>query len=416
MTHDEAIFTIALLKERNDLNSDEICQGFQIALALFDESLITFFKERYYYFLRDIILDIALHINEPEKIELFKQYQNAWKKIGCYNHDSSNLSMIAIMNKSKQRSLEADILVRELKNKHVIICSWNRNEFSMLLEKNMNELIASYVCSFEEKMQFSANLKFFCNALECNDMQQLQEALEKDKQKKSWTGDLLRKIALIESYQNVEQALKTASSITNKWIKEFVLYDIAKYIYVQDPLRAKAIVSGLPTELQYGFRAFVSSLNSDEKEIVSTIKEIEKLNKARLISNDCYDNSLMYIANSVAEKYPYLVLNIGEKLNEPWGERYSIEIEIAVGLSKYDLEESISYLLKRNEDFFQIEGIVKIIESVDDVKALNRLAELTEHYSSNYFKYRIIASIHKKIPFCFEQLWNITSKILPYDL
>lgn len=416
MTHDEAISTIALLKERNNLNSDEICQGFQIALALFNESLITFFKERYYYFLRDIILDIALHINEPEKIELFKQYQNAWKEIGCWSHYCSNLPMIAIMDKSKQRSLEADILVRELKNKHVIICALSRNEFSMLLEKNINELIASYVCSFEEMMQDRASLKFFCNALECNDMQQLQEALEKYKQKKSWTGDLLRKIALIESYQNVEQALKTASSITVKAIKEFALYDIAKYIYGQDPLRAKAIVSGLPTELQYGFRAFLSSLNSDEKEIISIIKEIEKLHKGHFISNDCYDDSLMNIAYNVAEKYPYLVLNFGGKLNSPWGERFDVDVKIAVALSKYDLEESISYLLKIHVDFFQIEGIVKIIESVDDVKTLNRLAELTEHSSSNYFKYQIIASIHKKIPFCFEQLWNITSKILPYDL
>jgi len=413
MTLNEALKTITILKERNDLSLEEICKGFQIALALFDESLITFFKERYYHFLRDIILDIALHINEPEKIELFKQYQNAWEKIG---YSDSKISMIAIMNKSKQCSIEADILVGQLKNKYVMKGSFWRNQFLMLLEKNMNELITSYVCSFEEEMQYSANLKFFWNASQCNDMQQLQEALEKAKQDKHETANLLRKVALIESYQNVEQALKTVSSITNKWIKEFALYDIAKYIYGQDPLRAKAIVSGLPTELQYGFRAFLSSLNSDEKEIVSTIKEIEKLNKARLISNDCYDDSLMSIAYSVAEKYPYLVLNIGEQLNSPWGERYSIEIEIAVGLSKYDLEESIAYLLKRNEDFFQIESIVKIIESVDDVKALNRLAELTEHYSSNYFKYRIIASIHKKIPFCFEQLWNITSKIVPYDL
>ena len=37
MTHNKAASAIALLKERQDLTRDEMCKGFQIALALFDD-------------------------------------------------------------------------------------------------------------------------------------------------------------------------------------------------------------------------------------------------------------------------------------------------------------------------------------------------------------------------------------------
>ena len=76
MTHDKALKTITILKERNDLSLEEICKGFQIALALCDDLLVEFFRERYHQHFSTFILDLALHIDEPKKIELFKQQYN----------------------------------------------------------------------------------------------------------------------------------------------------------------------------------------------------------------------------------------------------------------------------------------------------------------------------------------------------
>ena len=69
MTHNEAVSTITLPKERQDLTRDEMCKGFQIALALFDDELIEYFRQSYHYDICALVLDLALHINQPEKID-----------------------------------------------------------------------------------------------------------------------------------------------------------------------------------------------------------------------------------------------------------------------------------------------------------------------------------------------------------
>lgn len=103
------------------------------------------------------------------------------------------------------------------------------------------------------------------------------------------------------------------------------------------------------------------------------MEEIEKLHETHFISNDTYDNCLMQIAYSVVENYPHLVNNIREKLHTLWGEILDIEVEVAVSLSKKDLEEGITYALSIDVDFFQVDSIVRIIESVEDESSLVRL-------------------------------------------
>lgn len=414
MTHNEAASAIALLKERQDLTRDEMSKGFQIALALFDDELIEYFRQSYHYDICALILDLALHINQPENIECFKQYQSEWDEIAYY---ASKLKIVAIMVKSKQRSLEADILVRELKDKHIIKSNYYEKKFSALLEQSLDELVDSYLGDFKGAIS-SAGCESYCNnALKSRDIVLLQEALEKAKSQNDndMVARLLRRVAFMQAHDNLDKALETVSTIEFLYIREFALSDIAELIHKKNPQRAQALVSNLPVCLQYGFRAYLASSNKDENEIDRIMWEIENLDKVHFLSEDEHDHCLMQVAYNVVDNYPNLVRNIREKLHTLWGEVLDIEAEVAVSLGKNDLEEGITYALSIDVEFFQVDGIVKIIEFVEDESSLMRLSKLTEHYCEDInFQYDILKAINKKMPLPFEQIWAVTSKMLPY--
>lgn len=414
MTHNEAVSAITLLKECPDLNYDDISKGFQIALALFDEPLVIFFKERYYHFIYNITLDIALHIDKPGKIELFKQYEIEWEMISyCY----SELVLIAIMHKLTQHSPEADIFVCQLIDKYLFESSYYQNKFSNLLEKSIDELTVSYLDCPQGKISRSLAYIYYYRALDSSDVVLLEEAIHKAEAEKDedMVSRLQRRVASCKANENIVDALDIATSIKCKESKKFALYDIAKNIHERASKSSSHIVSFLPTMFQYGFRAFLASFNKDKNEVMRIMEEIEKLHETHFISNDTYDNCLMQIAYSVVENYPHLVSNIREKLHTLWGEILDIEVEVAVSLSKKDLEEGITYALSIDVDFFQVDSIVRIIESVEDESSLVRLSKITEHYYENVnFQYDILKAINKKMPLPFEQVWNVTSKMLPY--
>lgn len=414
MTHNEAASAISLLKERQDLTRDEMCKGFQIALALFDDELIEYFRQSYHYDICALVLDLALHINQPEKIDCFKQYQSEWDEIAYY---ASKLKIVAIMVKSKQRSLKADILVRELKDKHIIKSNYYEKKFSALLEKSPDELVDSYLGDFKGTTSRIARESYYNNALKSHDIALLQEALEKAKSQNdnNMVARLLRRVALIQAHDDLDKALATVSTIEFLYMQEFALSEIAEHIYAQNPLRAQALVSNLPVCLQYGFRAYLASFNKDKNEIDRIIWEIENLDKTHFLSEDEHDQCLMQVAYNVVDNYPNLVRNILEKLHTLWGETLDIEAEVAVSLGKNDLEEGITYALSIDVEFFQVESLVKIIEFVEDESSLMRLSKLTEHYCEDInYQYDILKAINKKMPLPFEQVWGVTSKMLPY--
>ena len=414
MTHDDALKTIAILKERNDLSLEEICKGFQIALALCDDLLVEFFRERYHQNLGAFIFDLALHIDEPKKIELFRQHYNEWKRINSHN---ATIILIAMIDKSKQCSLEADALVRELKTKHIVQYSFYEKQLLAFAEKSIDELMADYAEDLKERIVKSSLSNLYLKALESFDEIFLQEILEKAEtlNDTDMVARLLRRLAFLKSNDSIVEALDMASSITFEDSRVGALYDIAKNIYAKAPESAHHIVSFLPAKFQYRFRAFVASSNNDLKEILMLIEEIEKLHKTGFISNDNYDDYLMGIAYILIDYDLDLVFNILPKLNIDWDEPFEIQIEIAIALSKRNLEEGIAYLLTIDEAWYQIFSIVGIIESMDDETALKRLSKLAEHYEDATHQYEILSAIHKKMTVPFQQLWSVTSKILPYE-
>ena len=348
MTQNEALKTIAILKKRNDLSCDEMRKGFQIALALCDDSLVEFFRESYHQHFSAFILDLALHIDDPEKIELFQQNQHEWERI---SYCDAELILIAIMVKAKQRSLQADILVRQLKDKYIYKSYFYENKFLAFVEKSIDELIDSYLADFKDRALSSSFNDLYSKALKSCDKILLEVALEKAEalNEKYMAASLLGCIASSKSNDNIVEALEITSSITFQDLKESALYDIAKKIYAQDLQKAVAIISALPTRAQYGFRAFLSSSNKDLNDIISSIKEIDTLHKTHFMSDNDYSDCLLKIAYSIIGNYPHLTCNLLEKLNNFWGEEIYIEIEIqieiAIAFSKNDLEEGISYLL-----------------------------------------------------------------------
>ena len=74
----------------------------------------------------------------------------------------------------------------------------------------------------------------------------------------------------------------------------------------------------------------------------------------------------------------------------------------------------LSYLLTIDIDCYQIFIITELIEAIDDVAALTRLSKLSEHYVDASLQYDILSAVHKKMAVPFQQLWGVTSKILPY--
>lgn len=413
MTNDKALETITILKERNDLSLEEICKGFQIALALCDDLLVEFFRERYHQFLSASIFDLALHIDEPKKIELFKQHYNEWKRISSHN---ATIILIAMIDKSKQRSLEADALVRELKIKHIVQYSFYEKKLLAFAEKSIDELMADYTEDLKEIILKSSLNSLYLKALESFDEIFLQEVLEKAKtlNDTDMVARLLRRITFLKSNDSIVEALDIASSITFENSRVGSLYDIAKNIYAKAPESAHHIVSFLPAKFQYRFRAFTASSNNDLKEILKMIEEIEKLHKTGFISNDNYDDYLIGIAYILIDYDLDLVFNILPKLYIDWDEPSEIQIEIAIALSKRNLEEGIAYLLTIDEAWYQIFSIVGIIESMDDEIALKRLSKLSWHYKDATHQYAILSAIHKKMTVPFQQLWSVTSNILPY--
>lgn len=412
MTHDDALKTIAILKERNDLSLEEICKGFQIALALCDDLLVEFFRERYHQNLGAFIFDLALHIDEPKKIELFRQHYNEWKRINTHN---ATIILIAMIDKSKQCSLEADALVRELKIKHIV--SFYEKQLLAFAEKSIDELMADYAEDLKERILKSTLSNLYLKTLESFDEIFLQEILEKAEtlNDTDMVARLLRRIAFLKSNDSIVEALDIASSIPFEDSRVRALYDIAKNIYAKAPESAHHIASFLPAKFQYRFRAFVASSNNDLKEILMLIEEIEKLHKTGFISNDNYDDYLMGIAYILIDYDLDLVFNILPKLNIDWDEPFEIQIEIAIALSKRNLEEGIAYLLTIDEAWYQIFSIVGIIESMDDETALKRLSKLAEHYEDATHQYEILSAIYKKMTLPFQQLWSVTSNILPYE-
>lgn len=324
------------------------------------------------------------------------------------------------MVKSKQRSLEADILVRQLKDKYIYKSYFYENKFLAFVEKSIDELIDSYLAGFKDRALHSSFNELYSKALKSCDKILLEVALEKAEalNEKYMAASLLGCIASSKSNDNIAEALEIASSITFQDLKESALYDIAKNIYAQDLQKAVAIISALPTRAQYGFRAFLSSSNKDLRDIISSIKEIDTLHKTHFMSDNDYSDCLLKIAYSIIGNYPHLACNLLEKLNNFWGEEIYIEIqiqiEIAIAFSKNDLEEGISYLLTIDIDCYQIFIITELIESIDDVAALTRLSKLSEHYVDASLQYDILSAVHKKMAVPFQQLWGVTSKILPY--
>ena len=387
MTLNEALKTIAILKERNDLSLEEICKGFQIALALCDDLLVEFFRERYHQNLGAFIFDLALHIDEPKKIELFKQHYNEWKRINSHN---ATIILIAIIDKSKQCSLEADALVRELKTKHIAQYSFYEKQLLAFAEKSIDELMADYAEDLKERIVKSSLSNLYFKILESFDEIFLQEVLEKAEtlNDTNMVARLLRRIAFLKSNDSIVEALDIASPITFEDSRVGALYDIAKNIYTKAPESAHHIVSFLPAKFQYRFRAFVASSNNDLKEILKMIEEIEKLHKIGFISNNNYDDYLMGIAYILIDYDLDLVFNILPKLNIDWDEPSDIQIEIAIALSKRNLEEGIAYLLTIDEAWYQIFSIVGIIESMHDETALIHLSKLW-----HFFKVELVDSI-----------------------
>ena len=318
-------------------------------------------------------------------------------------------------NSSKQCSLEADALVRELKIKHIV--SFYEKKLLTFAEKSIDELMADYAEDLKERIVKSSLSNLYFKILESFDEIFLQEVLEKAEtlNDTDMVTRLLRRTAFLKSNDSIVEALDIASSITFEDSRVGALYDIAKNIYTKAPESAHHIVSFLPAKFQYRFRAFVASSNNDLKEILKMIEEIEKLHKIGFISNNNYDDYLMGIAYILIDYDLDLVFNILPKLNIDWDEPSDIQIEIAIALSKRNLEEGIAYLLTIDEAWYQIFSIVGIIESMDDETALKHLSKLAEHYEDATHQYAILSAIHKKMTVPFQKLWSVTSKILPYE-
>ena len=411
MTRDEAISTIALLREHQNLSHEEVCKGFQIALALFDEQLITFFKECYYHFIYNITLDIALHIDQPGKIELFKKYETEWEMISDYH---PKLILIAIIHKSMSHLPELDIFIHQLTDKYINYSSYRQNEFTALLKTNLNELIASYLDYPQMKISQNFLYSLYNRALESSDMMLLEKAMHQAEAEKD--EDILARIqgrvASFKVNENIVDALEIATTIKIKESRDFALYDIAKRMYDAQAFQSsRFIVSCLPMKFQYGFRAFIASSKKDEEEIGKILYEIEKLNETHCMSNDDYEQYLTQVAYDIVDNYPYIVRDINEKVY-PLGD--DIGAEVAVSLSKKDLEKGIAYALSLDADFFQVDSIIRIIESIEDESLLTRLLTLSEYYNEDAnIQYDILKAINKKIPLPFKQIWGLTSKMLP---
>ena len=350
------------------LDTEECIQAYQISLALKDQYQALHFKDLYEKLLARRFLNIALNISELSN-QLFEHYKQ-WKDI--------DLDLKAILTA---------IIVRSMRR----IKAGDKDKLSDFLAEDF-----AVVNSKIEEMQLKPK--------EEKELIELFYEYSKSSQVRKITREVGTIAQLTDKLDEAKDILELIKPNSNEYIDKPIIENI------------KRLKSAGKVDVSLQSRAAKASLNKNDSDTELLIYSLDKSLKDNLINEDEYDHAILDIANKVANEFPVVAFNLQNKLHQNWGNILDLQAKVSSVLYTVDLDLGFEYFKKIEVEHYKIETILDFIENNNEIDLLkSTVYKMLEHMKIDTLKYRVLYELSKKLPVEFEEIYTITSKILPLD-
>lgn len=366
MKKKEATSLVNSLQKKSDLSIDDTISGFQLSLALGNHYQAIYFMELYESLIYEHFLDIALHIDKYIYCDRFINDSRKWKELYCEQKEI----LIAIMLHKKDNVSQWDKLLNILNEEYVTV---NKVENSDLITKTIPELLELF-----------------------------HEAIERSESHKR--SRILSDIGL--STNNLGLAKETLTHIREdrEDLKNMILYNINKL------LNCKTAEESPPTQSEG-----VVSYSEHEKDIDLILEALDKALENDLFTEEYYDDKILELAHNIASRYPIVAYNLQEKLHSNYSEELELQSKVSSVLFAVDIPKGVEYFQKIDIDIFKVTAIEHLVATSNDQEVFKALIECLEFIDYYIDKYEAMHALNKKIPISFEDIYEVSSQIMPYD-
>ncbi|MCD4668166.1 MAG: hypothetical protein K8R44_06225 [Sulfurimonas sp.] len=409
MKKTEAEFNLNNLKIKSSLSLDEATMGYQLSLALCDHKQAIYFKELYNDLSYKFFLEIASNIEKQKYVELFMQYSKIWSEVigPC-----SKEILIAIILLKQDEIIQWNDLTIILNEGYVNI---SKVENSNLAQMSFYELSQLFIKNLEIPESYKPQVILSNIGSNTDNLELAKKTLtyiidERDDLKEH----IIANIANLVSLYDINESIKLLDGV-DKHYSDPIRFDIAKRIYKTESIKPYKMLENMEKKYMYAYGAYIAANNKDIKTIEKIVAGLDALLDVGSINHDNYDYSIMEVAISIVCYYPIYAYSLQDKLHTNLGCILDLQLLVSSELFKRDTNMGIEYFKKIEVEFFKTEAILNIVQENNNLINLVKLKEVIDIFEINMEKYRALYALNKKIPIDFEEIYEITSKIMPYD-
>ena len=352
------------------LTIQECIKAYQINLALEDQYQALYYRDTYENLIVQVLLNIALNINEPQKLLQLYESHNQWQGLDL----DTRTTMVAIVIRSMKKIKPDDkdkLLDFFAEDFEVVNSKIEEMQLKFKKEKELVELFYQY---------------------------------SKSSQVRKITREVGTIAHLTDSLDEAEDILELIQKNSNEYINEPIIENIK---VLKNSKKANA-------SLERKIKAV--SLSQSDTDTDLLVYSLDKSLIDNLINEDEYDHAVLDIANKVVDEFPLVAFNLQNKLHQNWGNILDLQAKVSSALYTVDLDLGFEYFKKIEVEYYKIETILDFIENNNDINLLkNTVYKMLEHMEIDTLKYRVLHELSKKVPVEIEEIYTITSKILPLD-
>lgn len=411
MTKQSAKEQLSLLQSSCSLSLQDVRFAYKLALVLGEREEATRFKEIYQELMYDEFLEIALSISNPYYLEKFFNLIGEWDKLYCCDFKSLYVLMLL---KQKESIEDFEKLYEVLKEN---CCVFSRLEDSELLLNTLGELQEMYLEELKGYLSRNVLKSIVYEVLSSNDMDLLRKQFQETPLTPDWMRrSILERMVMLLVDSDREEAMRLLSTTGDKYDIENVKLKIAKKIFANHPAEANAIVSELPKNKQYAFKAYEVGTQKNEEAIVSLIKLFSSLLEKNFIKQDEYNDFLVAIGLTIVDDFPMLALSVIDMTDTNSPDFISIFQTAAENyLLQGNIELAIKYFPEIDVDVCQQESLSNVIRVSDDPEILLVVQSLADELLDETRRFFIYEELSKKMPIAFETMFALLDDLAPTD-